>query len=209
MTISQITGGATELTRPSSYSTDKSGAKVSLTFSLREGATDEEAQAMLDKVAAMAVAKAREMAGDKLFHVAYPPAGHNDDAARQAVQDLRASLIAASDPTSPAETISPKTIPVGNATSPVEIGSPSPALEITDAQLVAAVERKVAKLGHDAGNDMVKRQAGAPLVGDLIATYVPRPQKMYAIPPVLRPKFLAELEALKLPAYGAPSAGVV
>lgn len=65
MTAAQITGGVVEFTRPSNYSTDKSGAKVTLSFVCPEGTVHDDAVAMLDAVAALAVRKALELTGDK------------------------------------------------------------------------------------------------------------------------------------------------
>lgn len=65
MTAAQITGGAVEFTRPSNYSTDKSGAKVTLSFSCPEGTVHDDAVAMLDAVASLAVAKAFQLTGEK------------------------------------------------------------------------------------------------------------------------------------------------
>lgn len=217
MTTVQITGGAVEFTRPSNYSTDKSGAKVTLTFMCAEGTGHEEAVGMLDRVISLAVERAMGMVGDKatggaqagagkaLIELNEQPKGWSGPTVGQKVGEPAAERVdtlggvadiimgmgngVAANP--PGAVVADAST---TAASTATIASPSDEV-ITDQQMVEAISSKNAHLLNAAEDDLARQQVPVALHA-LVAGYVPPPAKVQAIPVAKRAAFLAQLAAL-------------
>jgi hypothetical protein len=202
----QITAGKVIFARsvqPAQYETKK--AEVELSFSLAEG---EELGAWLDDVAAKAQAKALEMVGLKPAQEAKPAATKKaevkppTDDEKQKAKEAFAAKQRVGEDIAAAKTLAEKSNTAKTAIDGLDIaslqpGSPAPSLdpdadlladvpkEVTDQDLVAAVTRKNQEL-----KDPKKIHA-------LRETFVKLPKGLRDIPAADRPRFLAELEALK------------
>lgn len=210
MTTVQITGGAVEFTRPSNYSTDKSGAKVTLTFMCAEGTGHGEAVDMLDRVISLAVDRAMGMVGEKPAMVLSDPVAPTSAVAEAWAGPTVGQRVGAN-PTE--ETLIPSKL-IGIMGNGVAINPPgavvagastmaaptataaSPSEEvITDAQMVEAISSKNAHLLNAAEDDLARQQVPVALHA-LVAQYVPPPAKVQAIPAAKRAAFLKQLAAL-------------
>lgn len=82
----QITSGSVEYTKPSNYQANIAGAKVSLSFAVADGTPHDDAVAMLDAVATLAISKAVEMSnGTVLGNTAAPAPAVDAPASTNAV----------------------------------------------------------------------------------------------------------------------------
>jgi hypothetical protein len=188
-------------------------ATVSLTFVLPEGAPTEAVYERVRAVANEAVARALAMVADatggkanvKKQPVLSQPAQPSDEAQIEV-------LAAVSGPSllKPAETLTAQPINAAwsGPTVGQKIGAPrdimgaaiNPAdapvdTEITDAQMVEAISSKNAHMLNAAADDMARQQVPVALHA-LVATFVPPPAKVQAIPAAKRAAFLMQLAAL-------------
>jgi predicted RNase H-like HicB family nuclease len=219
----QISTGSVEFTRPSNYSTDKSGAKVSLTFGCTDGTTYAEAVQMLDSVIHLAIGRAFSMVAgiptEERKTIDYAKAA----AAVSVTPDPMASAVhapavapatdvwagpsvgtpiggsVAPDPIQGAgSTIAPVTGQAGvvqtDAGTTTSPSEPTPT-PISDADLVEAITAKNARLMTEA-KDKLEREKAPIKCNALIASYVPPPGRSSAIPQEKRREFLYALNAL-------------
>lgn len=220
-----VSGGTVKFVRPSNYNEGRSGAEVTLTFSMPEGAPHADASAMLDAVSHMAMNKAREMVGEKPVPTA-PAVSQPTTAAPPPIAPVAPvaptpdpTLIGAPAPVTPALTpISPSPALIGGgspAADPTLIGAPaapgpaSPAListapasapaEVTDAQMVAAVTTANSRLFGRAQTDEQKQLVPVEL-HRVIAAHMDEgtqpPFKVQMVPQHRRAACVAALNAL-------------
>ncbi len=219
MTTAQITGGTVEFTRPSNYSTDKSGAKVTLTFMCAEGTPAADAEAMLDRTIALAVGRACAMVGErpaipltkvitavladplaptKAVEAAWagptvgqPVGGAVDIMGNGVAENPTSANPAPSSGTTPAAMMNGAGSSAGSTTSMMT----SPSEPITDKKLVDYVTDTTTRL-LTAAVQGPARELAATRVPGLIREFVGPGNKIYAITPERRQDFLDRLAAL-------------